>query len=177
MRRLLKLLFSLGLLSGIALARSTVGDWQSVQDIPTGWPITVVTEFTFPCIFAQASDQELICKPVQRNGAAVEPREIHVRRDRIHEVRVERRDGANMLAGAGGAGGLGAILGAILVAGARGPSAYMLGLGGASVGARTGRDLHILHGKVIYRRPKAGKNPNEAQALSPVDETTVRTSP
>ncbi len=171
MRRPLILLFlAVDLFSGIAFARSSVGDWQSVQDIPAGWQITVVTEFTFPCIFAHATDEELICKVAQRNRVAVEPDEIRVRRDRIHEVRVERRDGANMLAGAGGAGSLGAILGAILVTGARGPSAYMFGLGGASMGARTGRDLHLLHGKVIYRRPVASKNPNARQALSPASE-------
>jgi len=108
-----------------------------------GWQITVVTEFTFPCIFARASNEELICKALQRNGAAVEPGEIQVRRDRIHEVRVERRDGANMLAGAAGAGGAGAILGTIITTASRGPAAYILGIAGASTGARTGRDLHI----------------------------------
>jgi hypothetical protein len=59
-----------------------------------------------------------------------------------------------MLAGAADGGGLGAGLGAVLVAGARGPSAYMLGLGGASLGARSGRNRHIVHAKVICRRPK-----------------------
>ena len=135
MRRLLMLLFSFALLSGIASARPSVGDWQPVQDIPAGWQITVVTEFTFPCTFAQASDRESICTLLQRPGATVESREIHARRDRTQEVRVERRDGANMLAGAGGGGAFGAILGAVLVAGARGPAGYLFVLGGASLGA------------------------------------------
>jgi hypothetical protein len=136
-------------------AKTTVGDWQSVrQDIPRGWQITVVTSFTFPCTFEQADDDELVCRPLQRNLEAPETDKIRIRRDRIREIRVERREGANMLAGAAGGGGLGAVLGAVLVAGARGPSAYLLGLSGASVGARSGRNLHIVHAKVIYRRPK-----------------------
>src|SRR5579863_1213557 len=177
MRRLLILLLFFALLSGLASARSSVGDWQSVQDIPAGWQITVVTEFTFPCIFAQASDQELICTPLQRAGTATERRDIHVRRDRIQEVRVERRDGTNMLAGAGGGGALGAVLGVVLVAGARGPAAFLFGLGGASLGARTGQGLHILHGKVIYRRSVPGKNANAAPAQNLAKGPIAQTSP
>ena len=105
-------------------AKTAVGDWQSVQqDIPRGWQITVVTSFTFPCIFEQADADELVGRPLQRNPGASETDKIRIRRDRIREIRVERREGANMLAGAAGAGGLGAVLGAVLVAGARGPSA------------------------------------------------------
>jgi hypothetical protein len=94
------------------LAKTAVGDWQSVQqDIPRGWQITVVTSFTFPCIFEQADDEELICRPLQRNREAPETDKIRLRRDRIREIRVERREGAKMLAGAADGGGLGAGLG------------------------------------------------------------------
>ena len=57
-----------------------------------------------------------------------------------------------MLAGAGRGAGLGSVLGALLIPGARGPSAYLLGLGGASLGSHQGRSVHMLHGTVIYRR-------------------------
>jgi len=135
-----------------SFAKSPVGDWQAVQqDIPTGWQITVVTTMTFPCIFESANNQELVCKRLDRANS--NEAEIHIRRDRIHEVRVEKRQGANMLAGAAAGAGLGSALGALLIPGARGTSAYALGLGGASIGARHGRDTHILRAKVIYRRP------------------------
>src|SRR6266496_2058982 len=86
-------------------AKTAVGDWQSVQqDIPRGWQITVVTSFTFPCIFEQADADELVGRPLQRSPGASETDKIRIRRDRIREIRVERREGANMLAGAAGAG-------------------------------------------------------------------------
>jgi hypothetical protein len=161
-------------LTTTGFAKAPLGDWQAVQqDIPRGWQITVVTSFTFPCIFERADKDELVCRAVQRNARDSEGTEIHVHRDRIREIRVERRDGANMLAGAAGGSGLGAILGAILIPGARGPSAYLLGLGGASMGARSGRGLHIVHGKVIYRR-----NPDkQADDLTPAAKSIARTSP
>ncbi len=135
-----------------SFGKSPVGDWQAVQqDIPTGWQITVVTSMTFPCVYESANDQELVCKRLDRANA--NQAEIHIRRERIHEVRVEKRQGANMLAGGAAGAGVGSVLGALLILGARGTSAYALGLGGASLGARHGRDTHILPGKVIYRRP------------------------
>jgi len=136
-----------------SFAKSSVGDWQNVQqDVPRGWQIIVVTTLTFPCVFVQATDQELVCDPLDRRGGSDGGR-IRVRRECIREIRAEKREGANMLAGAGGGAGLGAILGALLIPSGRGPAAYALGLGGASIGARHGRSVHILHGKVIYRRP------------------------
>lgn len=133
-----------------ALAKAPVGDWEVVeQDVPRGWEITVVTSLSFPCVFARATADELVCNPVRRSG---NDSEIHVRRERIREIRVERREGSNMLAGAAGGGGLGSILGALLVAGGRGPAAYTFALTGAATGAHSGRNIHILRGKVIYRQ-------------------------
>jgi len=173
MRQLTTLAFVF-LLTGTGFGKAPVGDWLAVQqDIPRGWQISVATSFTFPCIFERAAKDELVCQPLRRGRRDSEPDEIHVRRERIREIRVERRDGANMLAGATGGGGLGAILGAVLVSGAPGPSAYLLGLGGASMGARGGRGLHILHGKVIYRRTIAEKQTSELACSS----SSARTSP
>lgn len=135
-----------------SIAKSPVGDWQAVQqDIPTGWQMIVVTSMTFPCVYESANDRELVCKRLDRANAS--DAEIHIRRERIREIRVEKRQGANMLAGGAAGAGLGSVLGALLIPGARGTSAYALGLGGASIAARRGRDTHILRGKVIYRRP------------------------
>lgn len=135
-----------------SVAKSPVGDWQAVeQDIPTGWQIIVVTSMTFPCMFESANEQELVCKRLDR--ARAEDAHIRIHRERIHEIRVEKREGANMLAGGGAGAGLGSILGLLLVSRAPGASAFAFGLGGASVGARHAGRVHILHGKVIYRRP------------------------
>ena len=161
-------------LSGACFAKSAVGDWQDVQDIPSGWQVIVVTTFTFPCVFAHATDTELICSSVRHDEKDSSIQEIHVRRARIHEIRVEKREGANMMAGAAGGGGLGVIMGALLFAGARGTGAYAFGLGGASMGARSGRNVHILRGKVIYRRSVTDKP--ESATEKPAAETTAQTS-
>jgi len=177
MRNSMLLVLMTSIVTTTSFAKAPVGDWQTVQqDVPRGWQITVVTAFTFPCIFMQANDTELICEPLQHRWGS-ESNEIHLRRDRIREIRVERREGANMLAGAAGGGVAGALLGTVLVAGARGPAAFLLGMGGAGMGASTGRGLHVLHGKVIYRRPEVDKNSDAQQALDSKKETTARTSP
>lgn len=162
-------------LSGACFAKSAIGDWEDVRDIPNGWQIIVVTTFTYPCIFTKATDDELVCNSLEHERDGSQPREIHVRRARIHEIRVEKREGANMVAGAAGGGGLGAIMGALLFAGARGPGAYAFGLGGASMGARSGRGTHILRGKVIYRRPVLDK-PGAPTPQPPAAEATAQTS-
>jgi len=154
MRKLTLLLLMSFIVTGSSFAKGLVGDWQTIkEDIPRGWQITVVTAFAFPCIFEQANDKELVCEQLHHRWGS-ENNDIHVLRDRIREIRVEKREGANMLAGAAGGGVAGALLGAVLVAHAMGPAALVLGMAGASKGAHTGRGLHILHGKVIYRRPE-----------------------
>jgi hypothetical protein len=151
-------------LTAAAFAKGPVGDWQTVQqDIPRGWQITVVTAFTFPCIFEQANEQELVCEQLHHRWGS-ENNDIHVRRERIHEIRVEKREGANMFAGAIGGGAAGVLLGAVLVAHAAGPAALLLGMGGAGMGADTGRGLHILHGKVIYRRAEVKESSTKQQS-------------
>lgn len=141
-------------LTACALAKSAVGDWQTVQeDIPQGWQITVETSFAFPCIFEQATNDELRCRSLEHAQAKSQDVEIRIRRERIREIRVERREGANMLGGGLAGAGLGSGFGAILAGtGSRGASAYLFGLVGAKLGAHSGSRVHILHGKVIYRR-------------------------
>ena len=152
----------------LAKSKGPVGDWQAVQqDVPRGWGLEVVTSMTFPCVFDHATADELICRPIERGGRESDDAEIHVRRDRIREIRVEKREGANMLAGGGAGAGLAAILGAVLIPGGAGRAAFAFGLGGASIGARHGRDIHILHGKVIYRRAAPDQSAASIQAESP----------
>lgn len=138
-------------------AKTDLGDWQTVQqDVPRGWQIVVVTSMTFPCIFQSATDQELICESLERNSS----KEVRVRRERIHEIRVEKRNGANALAFGAAAGLAGAGIGALA---AKANSAYIFALAGSAMGARTGSHVHILRGKVVYRRavpqqPSAGQS-------------------
>jgi hypothetical protein len=160
-----------------SFAKGPVGDWQTVEeDVPHGWQITVVTAFSFPCIFQQANDNELVCEPLHHRWGA-EDNDIHIRRDRIREIRVEKREGANMLAGAAGGGVAGALLGTVLVPHAMGPAALLLGMGGAGMGASSGRGLHILHGKVIYRRADINETTKTEQAGRSERELTVRSAP
>src|SRR5215471_12621537 len=137
--------------------------------------MAVVTEFTFPCVFVRASADELVCRIPRRRWDEHDLPETHVRRDRIREVRVDRRNGANALMGGAVGGGTGAIFGAIANAGARGASAYGLGVVGVLLGARTGNNVHLLKGKVIFRAspsfkmdgarsPTLGSHPTEAVA-------------
>ncbi len=159
-----------------AFAKGPVGDWQTVQqDIPRGWQITVVTSFTFPCVFQQANADELICEAFHPRWGS-ENNDIHVRRDRIREIRVEKREGANMFAGGVGGGAAGALLGAVVVSHAFGPAALLFGMGGAAIGASNGRGLHILHGKVIYRRSDT-ESSNTTPVLHTTTQATARTSP
>lgn len=158
MRKLLVVALMNLIATATCLAKDAIGDWEAVQqDIPSGWQVTVETSFAFPCIFEKASSDELVCHllgPGQVWQNRDEKGEIRVRRDRIHEIRVERREGANMLAGGLVGTGVGAGFGSILAAVAsRGASAYMFGVIGGTMGARASRRVHILHGKVIYRRP------------------------
>jgi hypothetical protein len=177
--RLLILLIAMNLaLTTTALAKSPTNDWQAVQDIPGGWQITVVTTFTFPCVFDRETTDELICEALQNNRTASDPREIRVRRDRIREVRVERRDGANMLAGSAFGGGAGAGFGAIIAAGSRGGPAYLFGALGAMLGAHAGRDIHTLRGKIVYRANQTVSPANTSAEPLPNQHSVIgRTSP
>ena len=159
MRSRLLLSYFLVLFTTTVYAKSQVGDWQCVEDIPTGWQITVVTTFTFPCIFVRASDSELVCGQLDRHAHVSNSDEIHVRRGAIREIRVEKRNGANSLAAAALGASAGAGFGAVAAPGARGPAAYLLGTMGAMIAARKGNDTHLLRGKVIYRAnlPAASK--------------------
>src|SRR3954469_19102935 len=177
MRKLTLLLLMSFLLAGSSFAKEPVGDWQAVQnDIPRGWQITVVTAFAFPCVFEQANDKELVCEQLHHRWGS-ENNDIHILRDRIREIRVEKREGANMFAGGIGGGVAGAVLGAVVVAHAMGPAALLLGMGGASMGANTGRGLHILSGKVIYRRPEVKETSTKQQSQRSATEVNGRNAP
>src|SRR2546430_271804 len=153
MRKLTLLLLMTFLLAGSSFAKEPVGDWQTVQnDIPRGWQITVVTAFAFPCIFEQANDEELVCEQLHHRWGS-ENNDIHVLRDRIREIRVEKREGANMLAGGIGGGAEGGLLGVVAVAHGLGPAALLLGLRRAEMGDHTASASARLPCKRNHRGP------------------------
>lgn len=160
----LQLISAISLLTAAVWAKAPSSDWAVVEDIPPGWRIVVVTEFTFPCIFVHASHDELVCRIPQRHWEERNLPETRVRRDRIREVRVDRRNGTNALMGGAIGGGAGAIFGSIVNPGSRGPSAYGLGVIGTFLGARMGNDVHLLKGKVIFRAAPLAK---QGKATSP----------
>lgn len=162
--RTLHVIFTVWLLAGISWAKAPSSDWDIVEDIPTGWRIAVVTEFTFPCVFVRASADELVCRIPQRRWNEHDLPETHVRRDHVREVRVDRRNGANALTGGAVGGGAAAIFGAVANAGARAASAYGLGVVGVLLGARMGNDVHLLKGKVIFRASPLGQRTESSAA-------------
>jgi hypothetical protein len=180
MKRLFMVLSSIGLFCAIAFARSPKGNWQAVEDLPIGWRIAVVTDFTFPCIFIQATHDQLTCSVPRDRGDEPRPQVTHVHRSAIREIRADRRNGANALAAAGLGTGAGAIFGVIATSSTKGPLAYFFGLAGGLMGAHTGRDVHVLRGKVIYRAPAPAKQrskvPDPIQASQVVDVIS-QTSP
>src|SRR5262245_540754 len=142
--RTLQAIFTVSFLATISWAKAPSSDWAVVEDIPAGWRIAVVTEFTFPCVFVHATADEMVCRIPQRRWDERDLPETRVRRYRIREIRVDRRNGANAVMGGAVGGGTGAVFGVIANAGARGASAYGLGVVGVLLGARMGNDVHLI---------------------------------
>lgn len=165
--RMTQVIFTLWLMVGISSAKTPSSDWNVVEDIPTGWRIAVVTEFTFPCVFVRASADEIICRIPQRRWDERGLPETRVGRDRVREVRVDRRNGANALIGGAVGGATGAILGAMANTGTRGASTYGLGVVGALLGARIGNAVHLIKGKVLFRASPSGQPTQSSTARQP----------
>jgi hypothetical protein len=179
MRKLLMLLLLLTCSSALSFGRSPDGSWQAVEAMPPGWQITVVAGHKFPCIFVRATEDDLICGRLQRGWMMRDFPEIHFRRDQIREVRVDRGDDANILAGAAIGGGAGAAFGAIAAESSKGAAAFIFGTIGTALGARLCQNIHVLRGKVIYRSGPRGKEKKLPKTVptSSESELTARTSP
>jgi hypothetical protein len=140
-----------------SIARAQTGSWQAVKDLQPGTRISVqgASRFHSPCIFEQATDEQLVCEYILHGPRrAFIPSQRVYERKKIREVRLEHSDAANMATGAAIGGGLGAAVGATAGNGTltRGGGALLLGGIGALVGGTFGRDFPITHGKVVYRR-------------------------
>lgn len=177
--RLLKLVLLVAAMAQPLLAKDDISDWQNVKDIPPGWRISVVSGRHIACIFVRATDEELVCGGLQR-GWYTDPREFHFRREMIREVRVDRGDAVNALAGAAVGGSLGAALGASNPHVDRGAMVPFFATIGAAIGLRAGRDCHIVRSKLLYQsHPSQKSRGQKAQpaATRVSAETTVQTSP
>jgi hypothetical protein len=132
-----------------------------VKNLQPGTRISVRSDHLFirnTCFFLSATDDRLVCERAVHNRRSLIipplPREAVYERSRVREVRLERGEAANTMAGAGIGAGVGAALGGSTNNGTltRGGGALLLGGIGALVGGSFGREFPVIHGKVIYRR-------------------------
>jgi hypothetical protein len=138
----------------VSYASAQVTNWQNVQDLPPGTPISVKAAHRIRCDFIAATDEELACEQTIR-GQFMFPSSHRFRfeRRRIREVRREHPDRGTVI-GAGIGAGAGAAIGAATW---RPESGYTHGgatlipcVLGAVFGGAIG---HLFaHGEIIYRR-------------------------
>jgi hypothetical protein len=147
------------LLAASALAQTS--GWQAVKNLQPGTRISIRTDHLFirnTCFFLSATDDQLVCERAVHSRRRmiippIPPEAVYERR-RVREVRLERSEAANTMAGAGIGAGIGAALGASSNNGTltRGGGALLIGGLGALVGGSFGREFPVIHGKVVYRR-------------------------
>lgn len=157
--RIFSLIFAL--LTLTSSLRAQTGDWQAVQQLNPGIPVSVKVKRSYYCIFHYANEDELVCG-VNRPLLQLTPRSFL--RVQIREVRVWP-DPRKSKGGKIGAGiGAGTVAVAALIAGRNNPSSeYPDALtipvamaGGAFAGWLVGGLVSAVHaafqrGKVIYR--------------------------
>jgi hypothetical protein len=176
MRRL-RFIISLLLLTALpphaqAKKRTSEGNWQVVQNLSIGTPISVKARAPhLMCYFERATDDALFCQPLRRRGPATsrrpypspfplplppQPAEYVFKRQEIREIRLEHSEGTNQMLGALTVGGVMAAIGAARNGNSsgltRGGGALWGGAIGALIGGVFGRDFPLFHRKVIYRR-------------------------
>jgi hypothetical protein len=155
MRRLNILVLTTSFLLFSCMAQAQPGDWQNVENLPSGTSISIKLRVRFRCLFQSATDEELICERTQRVWILSNSSEIKVNRKRIREVRLEHSDSTNALVGAAVVGGGAAIAEAARVDGdakTRTIAALFAGSLFGLLGGVIGRDFPILHGKIIYKQ-------------------------
>lgn len=132
--------------------QAQTADWQAVENLGPGTLISVKTQHRFPCFFASATDEELVCNGPRDRLLRLPPKMIFPRGE-IRGIRTEHNQAKVAWIGAGMGAGVGAAVGASTCKGSRGGAALIGVLGGALVGAVVGSIVPIFrHGKIIYRR-------------------------
>ena len=136
-------------------AEAQTGDWRAVKNLRYGSTISVEAERRVRCILRGVTDDQLVCERIQRGLIRIFPSEITFDRRNVREVRLEHSDDANAAAGAAIGAGAGAALGSVKTRNGsltRGGGALLVGTIGGLIGWFFGRDFHVLHGKIIYKR-------------------------
>ncbi len=142
------------LLASSAAASRRSGSWDAVKRLHAGDYISVKTAFPFRtlCLFVRATGDELICSPIKRGPTRTIPDRLRFRRAKVREVRMERSDNANRAALGAIVGGAAATAAAINNPASRGFSAVIAGVMGSGIGGTIGGILHVLHGRIVYKR-------------------------
>ena len=135
--------------------QAQTGDWRAVKNLRYGSTISVEAERHVRCIFRGATDDDLVCGLIQHGLIRIGPSEITIDRRNVREVRLEHSDEDNAAAGAAIGAGVGAALGTVKTRNGsltrKGGALFIGGIGGI-IGHFIGRDVHVLHGKIIYKR-------------------------
>lgn len=147
--------FALALMFFASAAQAQVGDWQQVQNLPVGAPITVQTRNLLNCRFEHATDEKLFCEFVFHTRFLSTSREIAFDRRRVRQVSLEFMRGRNVAIGTAMGVGIGAAVGAAVdnpqrSGYSRGGSALLGGAFGGLVGYVVARATPRVEHKVIY---------------------------
>ena len=93
-----------------ASAQTQVGDWQAVESLKRGTPISVKARRHVLCLFKSATEHELVCKPPRL--FVLGAREARFDRQSVREVRIRRNRENDGWIGAGIGAGAGGVIGA-----------------------------------------------------------------
>lgn len=140
------------LFSLVLPAHAQTDQWQDVERLGPGTPISVVTVLRQGCELVFVTDLELTCN---REIGRVTRRAVFGR-DQVREVRLELPEHNKMIVGALAGAAVGGLLGFLVGQQSSDPEArgyariYGFPIGGY-VGGRIGRHFH-RHGAVVYRK-------------------------
>ena len=151
-RQMISALLAVLLLASNAQAQT--GDWQAVKNLRPGTRISVKTQHRYPCFFASATEDELVCNGPDRLLRL--PPRMTFSRGEIREIRMGPNQAKDAWIGAGIGTGAGAIAAGTGSRDYPGFHAFIGGLAGAGVGALVGATVPIFqeifhHGKIIYK--------------------------
>ena|SRR5579864_5704293 len=124
----------------VSSAQAQPDDWQSVENLPLGAWISVLTRHRVPCILVRVNDHELVCAPTHHRWFGSDTLTFH--RQSIREIRLSPPDGVNELLGAA----------RFDCMGCRSAGALLFGSIGAAVGAKIAKHAPIVKGKLVYKR-------------------------
>ena len=137
------------LIPALAIAQSR-GDWNAVRQIDRGTLITIQAQDKIRCEFVDATNDKLFCDQ-ERPFRSTDRRTID--RNDIREVRLELTEQNNAFVN-GCIGGAAGLLAGALTQSRERPGAVdpILVVAGATVGGVGFHRVHLLHGRVVYRR-------------------------